>query len=221
MFDCANVEIRELLPDFVAGTVDTATRARVADHLAGCAECASEVETLRLVRSAFAAAPAIDLQRVVSALPKPPVVVRGGRDRAPVKRWVDWRIAAALTTITVGALSVAVANRRSPSVDGGVIDTSEAVVSRFDSQAVPGPTVTPQPHPKPPVRLLGGRDTVRPASTKAQLSFGGGVADLDDESIRALLGALEEIDRAPVAPSAEPDPTPVLPVIKDGKRSDR
>jgi len=50
------------------------------------------------------------------------------------------------------------------------------------------------------------------------LSFGGGVGDLDEESIRALLGALDEIDRAPVAPSAEPDRSPVLPVIKEGER---
>jgi hypothetical protein len=51
----------------------------------------------------------------------------------------------------------------------------------------------------------------------AQLSFGGGVSDLDDASIRALLGALDEIDRAPIAPSAEPDRTPALPVIKEGQ----
>jgi hypothetical protein len=44
------------------------------------------------------------------------------------------------------------------------------------------------------------------------------VSDLDDASIQALLGALDEIDRAPVAPSAEPDRSPVLPVIKDGDR---
>jgi hypothetical protein len=54
--------------------------------------------------------------------------------------------------------------------------------------------------------------------TKAQLAFAGGVEDMDDASIKALLGALEEMDRAPVAPSAEPDPTPVLPVIGIGQR---
>lgn len=40
---------------------------------------------------------------------------------------------------------------------------------------------------------------------------------MDDVSIKALLGALDEMDRAPVAPSEEPDPTPVLPVIKTGQ----
>ena len=33
MFDCANVEMRELLPDFVAGAVDAPTRARVEEHI--------------------------------------------------------------------------------------------------------------------------------------------------------------------------------------------
>jgi len=29
MFDCANVEMRELLPEFAAGSLDASTRARV------------------------------------------------------------------------------------------------------------------------------------------------------------------------------------------------
>ena len=52
MFDCANVEMRELLPELASGTLDAATRARVEQHVASCVECASELETLRLVRSA-------------------------------------------------------------------------------------------------------------------------------------------------------------------------
>ncbi len=71
MFDCANVEMRELLPELAAGTLDDATRARVERHVASCAECASELETLRLVRSAYAATPTVDVRRIVAALPKP------------------------------------------------------------------------------------------------------------------------------------------------------
>jgi hypothetical protein len=44
------------------------------------------------------------------------------------------------------------------------------------------------------------------------------MGDLDDASLQSLLGALEEIDHAPVAPSAEPDRSPVLPIIKAGNR---
>jgi hypothetical protein len=72
----------------------------------------------------------------------------------------------------------------------------------------------------------GTRDNAQPkvqprqlaTTEKAQLSFGGGVSDLDDASIQALLGALDEIDRKPIAVSAEPDHSPVLPVIREGTR---
>jgi len=111
MFDCANVEMRERLPELVAGTLDATTRARVEEHVAACPECASELETLRLVRAAFARAPKIDASRVVASLPRPRAVVAAPRRNAKVIRWLDWRIAAALTTITVGGLSLAVSQR--------------------------------------------------------------------------------------------------------------
>jgi hypothetical protein len=216
MFDCANVEMRELLPDLVAGALDAATRARVEQHIAGCTECASELETLRLVRSAFGTAPSVDVAGVVAALPRPNVPIASRRQRAaPVKRWLDWRVAAALTTITVGTLSLAVTQRISSRSGIGVRDT-----------AVSAPTAAPVVIPSNrPAETPGTTSTTRREPTRATreaeapavLSFGGGVSDLDDSSIRALLGALDEIDRAPVAPSAEPDRTPVLPVIKEGR----
>jgi hypothetical protein len=218
MSDCANVEMRELLPELAAGTLDAATRARVDEHLIDCADCASELETLRLVRAAFVSAPAVDVTRVVAALPKPVVAARGARGSEPVKRWMDWRVAAALTTITVGGLSLAVSQRMRPGRE----------MPPRDSSAVSTPAVAP---PKSVVadspRIVGRApgDTHaspttnrRPSTAKAQLSFGGGTDDLDDATLRELLGALDEIDRAPLAPSAEPDRTPVLPVIKEGER---
>src|SRR5215216_3332466 len=122
MFDCANVEMRELLPELAAGTLDASERARVQAHVIACAECASELETLRLVRGAFAA-PAVDTQRVVAALPKPLAGAVTITPTAPVKRWVDWRLAAALTMITVGGLSVAVVQRRGSDATGVPIDS--------------------------------------------------------------------------------------------------
>jgi Putative zinc-finger len=218
MFDCANVEMRELLPELVAGTLDARTRARVEAHIASCAECASELETLRLVKSAFGNAPAIDVQRVVAALPKSTAAPRVSRGSAPLKRWMDWRVAAALTMITVGGLSLAVTQR-----------LRHGNVGPRDSSLVEPPTnATPVPGPPsilgtPGPRTDTGKRAVRPTPTNAsastaQLSFAGGVGDIDEASIQDLLGALDEIDRAPVAPSAEPDRTPVLPVIKQGER---
>lgn len=214
MFECANVEMRELLPELAAGKLDAPTRARLEAHLATCAECASELETIRLVRGAFATAPDIDVARISAALPKAPAVAASPRSTVPVKRWVDWRIAAAVTMITVGGLSVAVTNRMRNSETSSVADDTSIAVSRIDSASpiaaaprvdsgsptLPNPVSAPSPN------------------AREQLSFNGGVSDLDDASIQALLGALDEMDRAPVAPSAEPDHSPVLPVIKESER---
>jgi hypothetical protein len=219
MFDCANVEMRELLPDLAAGTLDAAARARVEQHVATCAECASELETLRLVRSSFRDAPAVDVARIIAALPRPAAAGNAApaQRTGSVKRWMDWRVAAALTTITIGALSLAVSQRISSRPDVGPSDSG--VVARVAPRPVgiQSNPVAPSPETASARRPETPRSVRSAASPAAQLSFGGGVSDLDDASIRALLGALEEIDRAPVAPSAEPDRSPVLPVIKDSR----
>ena len=130
MFDCANVEMRELLPELAAGTLDAATRARLEQHIASCAECASELETLRLVRSAYASAPAVDVRRIAAALSKAaPPAPRAASTRKPITRWMDWRVAAALTMITVGGLAC-----RHASVDSrSSLPDSVAVVSHVDT----------------------------------------------------------------------------------------
>ena len=218
MFDCANVEVRELLPDFVGGTLDAATRARVTAHIAECAECASELETLRLVRSAFADAPAVDTARIVASLPKAPVSGRRVAAPSPRARWMDWRVAAALTMVTVGGLSVVVTQQRPPATRVPGLDTPAL---RVVDDSTPGTsTVAPIASRVPDTGTTPTR-IAPPASraARAELSFGGGgEGDLDDASLRALLGALDEIDRGPVAPSAEPDGSPVLPVIREGGR---
>ncbi|HUQ84129.1 MAG TPA: zf-HC2 domain-containing protein [Gemmatimonadaceae bacterium] len=213
MSDCANVEMRELLPELAAGTLDASTRARVEGHLVGCAECASELETLRNVRRAFAVTPALDVRRIVAALPKP---VAPATTPAPVKRWVDWRIAAALTMITVGGLSVAVTQRIQSRPAQPPVDTA-LTVRAIDSRSQVAVIRTIESARS---RVDSGDHTAQMAAprTKAQLSFNGGVSDLDEASIQALLGALDEMDRTPVAPSAEPDRSSVLPVIKEGDR---
>ena len=219
MFDCADVEMRERLPGLAAGTLDDATRARVERHVACCAECASELETLRLVRSAYAARPTVDVGRIVAALPKPARLAERAHGDQGVKRWIDWRVAAALTMISVGGLSLAVARHRSTEPPPR---NSVAALPSVDTQPVQ-PTKTAGAERSP----SGTHDTTRSVDRsgrasatsrpKAQLAFAGGTDVMDDVSIKALLGALDEMDRAPVAPSEEPDPTPVLPVIKTGQ----
>jgi hypothetical protein len=123
--------------------------------------------------------------------------------------------------ITVGGLSVAVTRALRTSPDGvegrppiapestiavsppvGAQDTTTPAVP--ESLRAPSAPSTPRTAPAP-----------RP---KAQLAFSGGVDDLDRAAFEALMGALDEIDRGPVVPSAEPGRVSALPIISDETR---
>jgi Putative zinc-finger len=74
MSECLNTELRDLLPDLAAERLSGAERARVAGHVAGCETCAAEVELLLAARRVMSqGVPAVDVARIVAALPKPPV----------------------------------------------------------------------------------------------------------------------------------------------------
>ena len=175
MSDCLNVEIRELLPEYLGGTLSASRRAEVDAHVASCAECADELTVLRLVREAYAGSPAVDVKAIVAALPRksarPAMRVQVG---GPVNR--SWRrshafqIAAAVSFIALGGISLAVAR------------------SFFDGN----------PSAVAPDTLV-----AMNAETPA-ISFAGGVSDLGDEDLEALLSALEEIEALPVTETADP-----------------
>ncbi len=109
MSDCSNVTMRELLPDYLHGSLTLADRAEVEAHLAGCAECADEFSLLRAVRaSAVASTPALDLASILAAIPAPPhplpvatlrPVLGGGRSAMPA--WIG--LAAALAIAALGS----------------------------------------------------------------------------------------------------------------------
>jgi anti-sigma factor RsiW len=174
MSDCLNVEIRELLPEYLGGTLSASRRAEVDAHVASCAECADELAVLRLVREAYAESLAVNVQAIVAALPrKSPRAVRTVRAGAPVGR--SWRqhafqIAAAVSFIALGGISLAVAR------------------SFFNGN----------PSAIAPDTLV-----AMNAETPA-ISFAGGVSDLGDEDLEALLSALEEIEALPVTETADP-----------------
>src|SRR6266700_7256570 len=75
MRDCADGNMRDLLPGFVHGTLPHAERAVVAAHLEGCADCAAEVELIGHAANAFSV-PAVDVDRIVRALPQAPPSMR-------------------------------------------------------------------------------------------------------------------------------------------------
>ena len=162
MSDCPNVEIREQLPELLSGTLSAHRRAEVEAHLAGCEDCADELELLRLVREAYTEmAPAVNVNAIVSALPR--------RASRPALR--SWRrshafqIAAAVSFIALGGISLAVARSfYTPDIE--------------------------QP------------DTI--AVIETPISFAGGLSDLGDEDVEALISALESIEALPVVEPSDP-----------------
>ena len=70
MTECNNDSVRDLLPDYVAGTLPVAEQAAVDAHVASCAECRNETALLRVVRSVRPRAMDIDVARIVAALPR-------------------------------------------------------------------------------------------------------------------------------------------------------
>ena len=169
MTDCLNVEIRELLPEYLNGTLSATRRAEVESHVAACAECADELAVLRLVREAYAEAPAVNVSAIVAALPRKP-----SRPAIAMRSWRRshaFQIAAAVSFIALGGISLAVArsffNGTTPA---GQVDTVIA------SSGVETPAI----------------------------SFAGGVSDLGDEDLEALLSALETIEALPVTETSDP-----------------
>ena len=168
MSDCLNVEIRELLPEYLNGALSATRRAEVEAHVAGCAECADELTVLRLVREAYAAgAPAVNVNAIVAALPRKSA-------RPAIRSWRRshaFQIAAAVSFIALGGISLAVArsffNGNTPAVQ---VDT-----------------------------MIASSGAETPA-----ISFAGGVSDLGDEDLEALLTALETIEALPVTETSDP-----------------
>jgi anti-sigma factor RsiW len=203
MHDCEDGALRDLLPEYVHGTLSDAERDAVSDHLEACEDCAAEVELIRTASTAFTA-PTIDVSAVVKALPRAPREAR--------RRVMDgqvYRVAAGLGVIAIGALSV-IALR-------GVFNKSAAPVAQSAS-APPSVSANPAPAAAPPSQIAAIPESVTrsPASApkRAQsISFGGGLSDLSDEQLGALLGELDGLESLP----AEEPETHVVNIVPPGE----
>jgi anti-sigma factor RsiW len=156
-----------LLPEYLAGTLSASRRAEVDAHLTGCEDCPDELALLRLVREAYSqTAVPVNVGAIMSALPR--------RAQRPVVR--SWRrshafqIAAAISFIALGGMSLAVARSFFNGNPTGLPPDSVVAVTAMDEPAI---------------------------------SFAGGLSDLGDEDLEALLSALESIEALPVTEPAE------------------
>jgi anti-sigma factor RsiW len=215
MRECENEDLHDALPGYAAGRLAGPERARVAEHIAGCAECAAEADLLRAAHQVMMQdSPQADVSRIVAALPAPPAAAarpmlvrteeaagsahRGARPigtRPVVKRpsrtvgyrplWTGWRIAAAVSTIAVGGLSVALLR---------------------DLGGARGALVTVPPVVSAPAagdgRAAHGGEPENIASADVGLAVGGGLSDLSEGEMEGLLKDLDGIE---ASPSDEPD----------------
>jgi anti-sigma factor RsiW len=170
MSDCANVEIRELLPQYLHDRLQPPQRALVEAHLSDCEDCSAELMTLRAVRQAYANVRVTDMEAIVRALPKPP----GRARRSVVRRFATWQqIAAVISFISLGGISLAMARSFFNSDRAGVVSDT---------------TVLPPAMPSDPARRA-----------TPGITFGGGVSDIATADLETLLGAIETLEAAPPA----------------------
>jgi hypothetical protein len=217
MHDCADANMRDLLPGYVHNALPKAERARVAAHLAACTDCAAEAELIRTAMRAFPA-PAVDVGRIVKALPRT-------RRRPGRGGWLAGRerlVAAAVGFAVLGTVSVVslhhvfVGNATEP-VPSGASRAPRAAVAVSPAEQPAGQPAE-QPATQPATQAGAATLVHAPAiasspaaapATAASISFGGGLSDLTDEQLDTLLG---EIDTLDALPSVEPE-THLMPIV--------
>jgi hypothetical protein len=233
MTECNDGDVRDLLPDFVAGTLVRARQDYVEAHVASCAECADEAALLRVVRSVRPRGVDIDVSRIVAALPSRPAapalhLVRNDAQaatRRPVAgraspgvldvavrrrpaRSAAWRIAAAVGITVVGSWSLLNVGR-----DGAARGNAPVAIgsptagTSTDAGDLPrGETLasrTVAGDPGPG----GSQRTAAPMAAGAGLSLGD-LSEYSDEELQRVLDRLDKWDGA-----TSTDPLSPLPIV--------
>lgn len=196
--------MQDLLPAFVAGTLEPPDRAAVEAHVAACAPCAEDVALLRRVREWRVPAPTVDAARIAAAVraahprmrrdadSRPaPVPGRSAPARAPWHRWQGGPLrAAAALVLVVGAGMVV---QRTLAVGEGPRSVADTVVASAG-----------------PVAMAGAEGAV----SQVAVSYG----DLGEYTAEEMDAVLARLERWDGAPSTEPLGT--LPVL-DAAGGDR
>jgi hypothetical protein len=213
MHDCPNAEIRDQLPDLIHERLEMSVRVVVVAHVAGCTDCQEELALLRSVREALAAqAPRVDVAFVVNALPKPPRVTV--RER-PVRRWADWRIAAAVTFLAVGGSSIALVTHanRADFTDSSLGRNVANAASSATNVGVTPRSTTPaatvgQPVGQPTATMSSPSATsvAPPSDADAEGVVDARLSGLTAGQLKALLGEIDQLEALPVT---EPEPVSI------------
>ena len=119
MNDCPNAEIRDQLCDVVHRTLSDAECRRVEEHIATCPDCTAEIALIRRAAAVLSrTAPAVNTSAIVAALPRP--------HRARHMSFANWRIAATIAVVALGAASLSLVRNAG---DDGVTDTLGATIA--------------------------------------------------------------------------------------------
>jgi|SRR5687768_3023143 len=212
MNECNNDDVRDLLPLLASGGQVESSDA-VEAHIAGCEACRAELALLKAARQALLRAPVVDAARIARAVPAysrtartdPKVVPIGSRG----PKAAAWRIAAAALIVAAAGTALVVRQagddpRTAPVVASS--DNGDSVI-RGAAGSVPfRDTVR-----LPPIGGESGRLTsVLRNDTGTQMTFGGGLDDLSEEDLVALLAALEE--GVPLTDAEPEEAFPSMPV---------
>lgn len=199
MTDCSNVEMRDRLPDLLHERLDASARAAVMAHVARCPECHAELALLREARIALTSGVrSLDIAMLTTAVlaRTSAPVVRELPSQRRARTWMDWRVAASIALVAIGGASFAAirAHLSAPLQTA----SAPAPIVVADSPKLPG--VAPKPKP------IATRPVPTRTAPAAELSAAGGVSDLSDSDLRALLDDLQSMD---AELSTDPEPVSV------------
>ncbi|HMC55353.1 MAG TPA: zf-HC2 domain-containing protein [Gemmatimonadaceae bacterium] len=186
MRDCPNVEMRERLPELLHGRLPGDVDASVRQHVAGCPDCAAELELLRRVRDGWTA-PTVDIERIVAAIPPYAPAVQGAVTRARKAGSPPWLKIAAAIVLVAGLAGLWTMLRRASGPDVEPNIATRGVESGA-------------PRVAPPVRSVA-------QTSVTQLSVGEPLSDLSDSDLRALAETVADLDAVPSTDVESLDPS--------------
>lgn len=188
MNECADREMKELLPDLLHRTLRSEDRARVELHVADCESCREELAVLRAVKSAAVFTPAIDVGSIVRQIPPYQRIVPTVEAPARI-RVTRWLVAATAALLIVGGGSV-VLNRPVEHA---------SVAAAHDTST--GRSVEPNIGSETPVVPKAIAPTA--ASAAHTFALASDVASLSDGDLVQLMNEMDDFD---ALPTAEPEP---------------
>jgi anti-sigma factor RsiW len=178
MSECANGELRDLLPELVNGRLDAETQRVVVAHVVGCEACAEELALLRALRPGLVRGPVVDAAKIAAAV-HAQTAQQARRDAMQPRFAAPWGVAiAAAALLAVSAIGYAVVTPRS----------------------------TPVQAPSPQVAVAPPHGTAPAASPATTVAAGDAVldnlSDLSDDDVRTLTASLGGISAVPDADPA-------------------